>query len=391
MSLSEDICLLLVKNIVIRYKNYLMERKMKRFTILLVLCLVFCFAGSSAETILQSTDNESSVTGPIPKIITDTYLDLTEKDDSSEDVSAGYLALMLESDIEENSCEEEFQSSEESQQFEESEPYEPSEEPEPRITQPKHYFVYNSSKGILSHQGGLDDRIYMASITKLYTARVALNYLSPETEVTVGNELDKVAHDASRAGLEYGDELTVEQLAAGMLLPSGNDAAYVLATAAGRKILNSPDCSVRRALNAFMNEMNRQARVDGLRNTHFANPDGYHRDDHYTSMNDVLMIARLALENELIAKCTSKIRAEVVVGERTLVWENTNLILHSEFPYYRENVIGLKTGYTDRAGHCIIVAERTNDGITIAGIFGCESFKEKFEEAVALLTASSTN
>ncbi len=364
---------------------------MKRFAILLVLCLVFCFAGSSAETVLQSTSNESPVTVPIPKIITDTYSDFLQKDYSQEDISVGGLTPMSESDIEEIFCEEESRPSEEYEQFEESDPSESSEELEARIAQPKHYFVYNSSEGIVSHQGGLDDRIYMASITKLYTVKVALEYLKPDDIVTVGNELDKVAYDASRAGLEYGDVLTVEQLVTGMLLPSGNDAAYVTAVAAGRKILKRPDCSVRRALDAFMTEMNRQAEKDGLRDTHFANPDGYHHDNHYTSMRDVLTIAKLALGNELIVKCTSMKRAEFVVGERTLAWENTNILLHPEFPYYRENVIGLKTGYTDRAGHCVVVAERTNDGITIVGVFGFESFKEKFEEAVALLTASSTD
>ncbi len=254
------------------------------------------------------------------------------------------------------------------------------------ITSPsKHCFVYDSSIGITTHQGGLDDRIYMASITKLYTIHVALKYLKTDSLLTVGRELEKVALDSSVSGLKRGDVLTVEQLIAGMLLPSGNDAAYTLATAAGMKILDDPNCSIESALNAFVIEMNRQASVDGLGSTHFVNPDGYHNDMHYTSMSDVLKIAKIALKNETILKYTSMISTEININGRILTWQNTNLLINPESVYYRENIIGLKTGYTGRAGSCILVAEKIDDIIVIAGVFGCSTTKERYEEVISLL------
>ena len=102
------------------------------------------------------------------------------------------------------------------------------------------------------------------------------------------------------AYISKGQKLTVEMLVEAMMLPSGNDAAYVLATAAGRKIRHDNDCAPVEAVKTFMMAVNARAYLDGLYYTHFTTPDGYHDDDHYTCIQDLIIIAKLALENETI-------------------------------------------------------------------------------------------
>ncbi len=344
---------------------------MKKLSLLLVVCLVLCIAGPSSAVITRCT-NEN----PTEKSIYSS--EANEISNSSEvfedEVSEAPFIKVRKVII--------FEENERAEKPVNTKAYEGSEE---WLLNSKSYFVYDSTEGIVSLEGELDDRIYMASITKLYTVKVALEFLESDESVMVGSELNNLAHDSSVAGLKKGDVLTVEQLVAAMLLPSGNDAAYVMAVAAGRKILNRPACGAGRALEAFLKEMNRQAEKDGLSNTHFANPDGYHNDDHYTSMRDVLTIAKIVSDIDLIVKTTSMMSFDADIGGRFLTWRNTNLLVWSKSKYYRENVIGLKTGYTEKAGQCILVAERRDEGLRIVGVFGCDSVEARYEAACALL------
>ena len=149
--------------------------------------------------------------------------------------------------------------------------------PEDRELTAQQAFVYDcSAEEFLFMAGTETETVYLASITKLFTAYVALQYLTPETEVTVGNELDFVAWGSSVANLQYGDVLTVEMLIQAMMMPSGNDAAYTLAVAAGRVIDGNAALDVVSAVNVFMAQMNQEARLQGMLHTHFVNPDGVH-------------------------------------------------------------------------------------------------------------------
>ena len=277
---------------------------------------------------------------------------------------------------------------------ESSEVSEDSEETAPSLTvhplgaqvSAKRAFVYDSFLDIAFAKGDMNQRIYPASITKLYTAYVALQYLTPDTVITAGGELSFVGAGSTVAYISRGDRLTAEMLVQGMLLPSGNDAAYVLAAGAGRVILENPDASPREAVDAFMEAVNLQTEEDGLTGTHFSVPDGYHRADHYTTMGDLLRIAHLALENSVIASYAGMLSAKVVYesGE-TNRWTNTNRLLDPSSPYYRENAVGLKTGHTSQAGYCLLAAERRGDRLIITGVFGCASVDKRFEDTVTLL------
>lgn len=252
----------------------------------------------------------------------------------------------------------------------------------------KNAFVYDSALEGVFAKGDMDGRIYPASITKLYVAYVALQYLTPDTLITAGDELDLVRPGSSIAYIRKGHTLTAEMLVQGMMLPSGNDAAHVLVAAAGRAVLENPSATAREAVDAFMEAVNSHAAGDGLTGTHFVTPDGFHEDDHYTTMRDLLKIASLVSAQPTIMKYAGMHSAKVVYASgETNTWTNTNKLLDPTSPYYRENVEGLKTGSTDEAGYCLMTVERRDDRLIIVGVFGCTAATGRFEDTVAILEA----
>ena len=259
--------------------------------------------------------------------------------------------------------------------------------PESREITAQQAFVYDcSANEFLYISGSESETVYLASITKLFTAHVALQYLEPETQVTVGDELDLVSWGSSVAGLEKGDILTVEMLIEAMMLPSGNDAAYVLATAAGRVIDGSDDLSPSAAVNVFMAQMNQEARIQGMLNTHFVNPDGIHESDHYSSMGDLAILGKLALDwPAIIRSCTVARDMVTPISGRSFAWKNTNALVDPSSEYYCSICLGLKTGQTPNAGSCLLSAFDLDGRKIIIGVFGCPETDDRFPDTLQLL------
>lgn len=251
-------------------------------------------------------------------------------------------------------------------------------------------FVYDcQSDSFLYTKGDPTDKLYIASITKLFTAHVAVQYLDPQQELTVtADVLALVPEDSSTAKLELGDVLTVAQLIEGMMLPSGNDAAKLLATSVGRFIAEDPDLAPADAVALFVEEMNYQAQKLGLTGTHFVNPDGYHHEDHYSNFNDLVTIAKLAMVNEPIMNCSTMPKKTVtpVVG-MDKEWINTNFLVNPAYEYYCPYAIGLKTGQTEAAGKCQLSAFDIEGRQYIIGVFGSAGFNERLDDTLQLLNA----
>lgn len=259
--------------------------------------------------------------------------------------------------------------------------------PEDRVLTAQQSFVYDCSTGSFVYiNGGETDKVYLASITKLFTAYVALQYLDADDHVTVGSELDLVVAGSSVAELEKGNVLTVSQLIEAMLLPSGNDAAYTLAAAAGRIIAGDDSLSASSAVSTFVNKMNEEAQAQGMANTHFVNPDGIHSTDHYSSMADLAILGRLALETPAIIE-RARIDRDMVtpVSGYSYAWKNTNALIDPASPYYCPVCLGLKTGQTPSAGSCLLSAFDLNGRYIIIGVFGCSDVNARFEDTLQLL------
>lgn len=257
--------------------------------------------------------------------------------------------------------------------------------PESRELTAQQAFVYDvQAKKFTFLLGKETDRVYPASITKLFTAYVALQFLTPEQEIPAGEVLDMVGAGSSVAKIEKGDVLTAEQLVEAMLLPSGNDAAYMLADAAGRAILEDDTISAPDAVAAFLKEMNGQARAMGLSGTHFTNPDGYHSPNHYTTFADLVKIGEKVISDKTIMKYAVVESETLTLASGEKQWKNTNQLVNPASEYYCPFATGLKTGQTPSAGSCLLSSFDYEGRQWIIGVFDCPDIPDRFADTLQL-------
>ena len=187
----------------------------------------------------------------------------------------------------------------------------------------------------------------MASTTKIMTTLLTLESGGLDDSFVVDAEAIHV--EGSSMGLQEGDVVTKRALCVGMLLPSGNDAANAAAVA------------VAGSIPAFLEMMNARAKEIGMTRSYFASPSGLDAEGHGASAQDMALLAREALQNPIFAEICSQASMTIAYGNppyaRTLT--NTNKLLSMD-----DTVIGVKTGFTDAAGRCLVSA-CTRDGRTL--------------------------
>lgn len=251
-----------------------------------------------------------------------------------------------------------------------------------------HAFVYDLQTDTMRFiKGDPEEKVAPASLTKLFTAYVALRYLEPDAVLTAGEEVDWIDPDSSRAFIYKDQKVSAEMCTEGMIVSSGNDAAYILAVAAGRAIHKDPNLSAHAAFSSFVGEMNVQVLNQGLTGTHFANPDGIDSPGHYTTMNDLVLISKLALENDTIRKYAALSRDDVTYASgESVTWLNTNLLLHPQSGYYCQEATGLKTGSTDDAGKCLLSTFHTAEGDLLIGVLGSPSDTDRYRDTLLLFS-----
>ena len=226
-----------------------------------------------------------------------------------------------------------------------------------------------------------------------------MQFVEPDHMITATDALDLVAYGSSVADLVYKETISAERLVEAMLLPSGNDAAYVLAAEAGKVIAGDSSINDVAAVMTFMEEMNRQAREVGMTGAHFVNPDGIHSDDHYMSYADLCLLGKLSLQNETIMKYANVARDVVTLPSQLnaanadsntnlepgqVEWKNTNKLIHEGSEYYCPYAIGLKTGQTPTAGSCLLSAFEMDGKQWIIGVFGCPEEDDRFDDTIQL-------
>lgn len=208
-------------------------------------------------------------------------------------------------------------------------------------------------------------RLPMASTTKIMTALVVLDLLSPDDLVCI--DPAAVGIEGSSIYLYAGEWLTVRQLLLALLLESANDAAVALAIAA---------CG---SVDAFVEKMNLRAASLGLTDTHFENPHGLDAKDHYTTAYDLALITAQALADPLLREIMSTRRALIPLcdmqspeaatptNDPSLPTGTRVLLNHNKMLRYYDGAIGGKTGYTQKSGRCLVsAAER--DGLTLIAV-----------------------
>ena len=204
--------------------------------------------------------------------------------------------------------------------------------------------------GSLLYEKNADERLGMASTTKIMTALVAAEEGKLDRVISIPKEA--VGIEGSSIYLTEGESLTLRQLLYALLLSSANDAAVAIAIA------------VSGSVESFVELMNEKALSLGLKSTHFTNPHGLYDDDHYTTAYELALISAEALNDPVIREIASTYKRSIPKGEdkcgRVLVNHNKMLRLY-------DGAIGLKTGFTKKTGRCLVsAAER--DGLTLIAV-----------------------
>lgn len=248
--------------------------------------------------------------------------------------------------------------------------------------------LYDATTDEILYQRNADKKCYPASTTKLLTAIVASAIIEPDTEITVGKEIELIGEDSSTAGLEVGDKLTFEMLMDALMLPSGNDAAYTIAVNAAKIYEENDKLTDEEAVSIFMDLVNDAAEQIGATETHFVTPDGWHDDNHYTSAKDLAKIAVYARTVPIVKNSVKKAYAEWTLKDgATVAWYNSNQLLLGNSGLYSKYVDGMKTGFTDEAGSSVVASATMSGHTLIAVVMNGETLYKKYEDANLLFKA----
>ena len=197
--------------------------------------------------------------------------------------------------------------------------------------------LLDAISGRVLYEKNADAQSLIASTTKIMTALVVCEQCNVLDRMRIPKEA--VGIEGSSMYLKEGEVLTLQELLYGLMLSSGNDAAVALAIYCGGTV------------EGFAELMNDKARILGMKNTHFENPNGLDSPGHYSTARDLAVLAAYAMENPIFAKTVST--KSIRVGERYL----TN---HNKLLWRVEGADGVKTGFTKAAGR-ILVSSATRD------------------------------
>lgn len=213
----------------------------------------------------------------------------------------------------------------------------------------------------------------MASTTKIMTAIVMLeNVTNLQEEIVVCKKAASIG--GSRLGLRTNDKITYEDLLYGLLLCSGNDAATQIAISVGGSI------------EEFAQMMNNKANELGLEHSHFVTPHGLDSRSHYTTAYELAAITDYALNIEKFAKIVSTKNYTVTINGYSKNINNTNELLG-----YLDGVYGVKTGFTNGAGRCLVTSVSRNGFDIIVVVLGADTKKIRTSDSIKLIEYTYKN
>ena len=209
--------------------------------------------------------------------------------------------------------------------------------------------VVAGDSGEVIYEKNSNQKLSMASTTKIMTGLLLCEYGDLDREITVSAKMLKV--EGSSMGLLAGDKVTLHDLLYGLMLASGNDAANVIAYVLGGSV------------SGFVDKMNQKAKEIGLTNTNFVTPSGLDDKEHYTTALDLAKLASFAMKNEIFSRVVSTQKATLNYGNppyrRTLSNHNKMLKMY-------DGAVGIKTGFTKKSGRCLVTAAKRDGKFVIA-------------------------
>ena len=197
--------------------------------------------------------------------------------------------------------------------------------------------LVDAASGRVLYEHNAHEKRLIASITKLMTALVAVESM-PDLNTVIEIKPEYTGAEGSSMYLKAGEEITLEGLLYGLLMASGNDAALAVAGGCAGDV------------DTFVSWMNAKAEDLGMADTHFANPNGLNDDAHYSTAADMALLAREVMEHDVLAR---------IVSTKTISIAGRSFSNHNKLLWRYEGCIGMKTGYTDKAGRTLVsCAER---------------------------------
>ncbi len=227
--------------------------------------------------------------------------------------------------------------------------------------------LIDMKSGKILYEKKSKEKMYPASTTKIMTAILVLENASlDDTVIASAEAIAPITNKHSHMGILVGEQFTVEQLLYGMLVYSANDAANVLAV------------HVAGTLEAFADMMNAKAAELGAVNTHFVNPHGFHDDNHYTCAYDLSLFGKYAMGNE---KFREIVKTDMYTIEPTEKYHeirylsNTNHLISRKrrADCYYSKATGIKTGFTDEAGSCLVASATDGDTELLSVVLKCQN------------------
>ena len=250
----------------------------------------------------------------------------------------------------------------------------------------QYVYALDSSNGQILFDKNSTSKCYPASTTKILTSIVAIESINLDTTFTVGNEINLAEEGSSLAYLVQGEEISLKDLLYGLMLPSGNDAAYTIAVNVARILTGNPILTDNEAVTYFVNLMNEKAQEIGMVDSHFEVPDGYHNKNHYVTAQDMMRLLIYAQRVDILKQVasTQSYSTTALTGQEH-TWINTNKLLDQNSSYYYEGVNGFKTGFHDDAGNCLIVTANINSREVFLIIMKSETDDTRYQDATTLL------
>lgn len=231
--------------------------------------------------------------------------------------------------------------------------------------------VMDVDTGTILYQKKMDTKHYPASITKIMTTLLALENSSMDEIVTYSAEdVYGIERGSSNISIEVDEQLTMEQSLYGIMLESANEACLGVARHVGG------------TKEQFVEMMNEKAAQLGCVNTHFANPNGLHDDEHYTTCHDMALIAQAAFQNEMFRTITGTKAYTIPKTNKKKVArdyiKNHHQMLnpYTYRQYYYPDCIGGKTGYTTKAESTLVTYAKRNDMTLVCVVMKAKSPKQ---------------
>ena len=221
---------------------------------------------------------------------------------------------------------------------------------------------FNMDTDTITFSQNIYDKMFPASTTKIMTCYLALKYGDLNSYVTISKNAENQPSDASVCHVNEGDVISLNDLLYGLMLASGNDAAIAIAE------------HISGSVEAFVELMNEEAIAMGASCTHFDNPHGMPSEEHYTSVYDLYIIFKNALENEKFVEIINRANYTATITNikgdaREKSWDNSNRFTtgRTDIPE-GFTIIGGKTGTTGEAGYCLVMLSENSNQQDIISI-----------------------